>query len=303
MAHSGLSQLLQQLEQVLLGKPRQIRLALACILARGHLLIEDLPGMGKTSLSHALAQSLGLSYQRIQFTSDMLPADILGVSIFDKHQAQFVFHPGPIFKQMVLADEINRASPKTQSALLEAMAEQQISVDGITHRLPNPFFVIATQNPTEQSGTFPLPESQLDRFMMRISIGYPSHNAELSMLKSEQTPQTLDNLPQCLTPMALTLLQEQCDKVTASDALLNYILALVHASRSQTDAIGLSPRATKALLQAAKAWAFLEGRHYLVPEDVQAVFRSIAEHRLRTSSQLQGEALSERILAGVNPIM
>lgn len=303
MAHSGLSQLLQQLEQVLLGKPRQIRLALACILARGHLLIEDLPGMGKTSLSHALAQSLGLSYQRIQFTSDMLPADILGVSIFDKHQAQFVFHPGPIFKQMVLADEINRASPKTQSALLEAMAEQQISVDGITHRLPNPFFVIATQNPTEQSGTFPLPESQLDRFMMRISIGYPSHDAELAMLKTVQTPQTLDNLPQCLTPLALTQLQEQCDKVTASDALLNYILALIHDSRSQTDAIGLSPRATKALLQAARAWAFLEGRHYLVPEDVQAVFCSVAEHRLRTSSQLQGEALSERILAGVNPIM
>ncbi|BDA60460.1 AAA family ATPase [Shewanella xiamenensis] len=303
MAHSGLSQLLQQLEQVLLGKPRQIRLALACILARGHLLIEDLPGMGKTSLSHALAQSLGLSYQRIQFTSDMLPADILGVSIFDKHQAQFVFHPGPIFKQMVLADEINRASPKTQSALLEAMAEQQISVDGITHRLPNPFFVIATQNPTEQSGTFPLPESQLDRFMMRISIGYPSHDAELAMLKTVQTPQTLDNLPQCLTPLALTQLQEQCDKVTASDALLNYILALIHDSRSQTDAIGLSPRATKALLQAAKAWAFLLGRHYLVPEDVQAVFCSVAEHRLRTSSQLQGEALSERILAGVNPIM
>nr|WP_256929907.1 MULTISPECIES: AAA family ATPase [Shewanella] len=303
VAHSGLSQLLQQLEQVLLGKPRQIRLALACILARGHLLIEDLPGMGKTSLSHALAQSLGLSYQRIQFTSDMLPADILGVSIFDKHQAQFVFHPGPIFKQMVLADEINRASPKTQSALLEAMAEQQISVDGVTHRLPNPFFVIATQNPTEQSGTFPLPESQLDRFMMRISIGYPSHDAELAMLKTVQTPQTLDNLPQCLTPLALTQLQEQCDKVTASDALLNYILALIHDSRSQTDAIGLSPRATKALLQAAKAWAFLEGRHYLVPEDVQAVFCSVAEHRLRTSSQLQGEALSERILAGVNPIM
>lgn len=303
MAHSGLSQLLQQLEQVLLDKPRQIRLALACILARGHLLIEDLPGMGKTSLSHALAQSLGLSYQRIQFTSDMLPADILGVSIFDKHQAQFVFHPGPIFKQMVLADEINRASPKTQSALLEAMAEQQISVDGITHRLPNPFFVIATQNPTEQSGTFPLPESQLDRFMMRISIGYPSHDAELAMLKTVQTPQTLDNLPQCLTPLALTQLQEQCDKVTASDALLNYILALIHDSRSQTDAIGLSPRATKALLQAAKAWAFLEGRHYLVPEDVQAVFCSVAEHRLCTSSQLQGEALSERILAGVNPIM
>ncbi|QYJ80363.1 AAA family ATPase [Shewanella acanthi] len=302
MVQTGINELLLQLEQVLLGKPRQIRLALACILARGHLLIEDLPGMGKTSISHALAQSLGLSYQRIQFTSDMLPADILGVSIFDKHQTQFVFHPGPIFKQMVLADEINRASPKTQSALLEAMAEQQISVDGVTHRLPNPFFVIATQNPTDQSGTFPLPESQLDRFMMRISIGYPSHDAELLMLKGDKTI-NVNDLPQCLTPMALTQLQAQCDNVNASDALLNYILALVKQSRTQPEAIGLSPRATKALLQAAKAWAFLQGRQYLVPEDVQAVFCSVAEHRLRTSSQLQGEAISERILASVNPIM
>ncbi|MCH1930126.1 MoxR family ATPase [Shewanella sp. A25] len=302
MVQTGINELLLQLEQVLLGKPRQIRLALACILARGHLLIEDLPGMGKTSISHALAQSLGLSYQRIQFTSDMLPADILGVTIFDKHQTQFVFHPGPIFKQMVLADEINRASPKTQSALLEAMAEQQISVDGVTHRLPNPFFVIATQNPTDQSGTFPLPESQLDRFMMRISIGYPSHDAELLMLKGDKAI-NLNDLPQCLTPMALTQVQAQCDNVNASDALLNYILALVKQSRTQPEAIGLSPRATKALLQAAKAWAFLEGRQYLVPEDVQAVFCSVAEHRLRTSSQLQGEAISERILASVNPIM
>lgn len=303
MAPSGINDLLAQLEQVLLGKPRQIRLALACILARGHLLIEDLPGMGKTSLSHAIAQSLGLSYQRVQFTSDMLPADILGVSIFDKHQGQFIFHPGPIFKQMVLADEINRASPKTQSALLEAMAEQQISVDGITHKLPHPFFVIATQNPTDQSGTFPLPESQLDRFMMRLSIGYPSHEAELAMLKTRHTPQILDQLPQCLTPMTLMQLQEQCDKVSVSDALLNYILALVSFSRTHTESLGLSPRATKALLQAAKAWAFLAGRHYLVPEDVQAVFGCVAEHRLRTSSQLQGEAISERILASVNPIM
>lgn len=303
MTALGINDLLAQLEQVLLGKPRQIRLALACILARGHLLIEDLPGMGKTSLSHAIAQSLGLSYQRVQFTSDMLPADILGVSIFDKHQGQFIFHPGPIFKQMVLADEINRASPKTQSALLEAMAEQQISVDGITYKLPHPFFVIATQNPTDQSGTFPLPESQLDRFMMRLSIGYPSHEAELAMLKTRHTQQILDQLPQCLTPMSLMQLQEQCDKVSASDALLNYILALVSFSRTHTESLGLSPRATKALLQAAKAWAFLAGRHYLVPEDVQAVFGCVAEHRLRTSSQLQGEAISERILASVNPIM
>lgn len=303
MAQTGISELLQQLEQVLLGKPRQIRLALACILARGHLLIEDLPGMGKTSLSHAIAQSLGLSYQRVQFTSDMLPADILGVSIFDKHQAQFVFHPGPIFKQMILADEINRASPKTQSALLEVMAEQQISVDGITHKLPSPFFVIATQNPTDQSGTFPLPESQLDRFMMRLSIGYPSRDAEFAMLKQHHSQFPLDQLPQCLTPIVLMQLQQQCDRISASDALLNYILALVSFSRTQAESVGLSPRATKALLQAAKAWAFLEGRHYLVPEDVQAVFCAVAEHRLRTSSQQQGEAISARIIASVNPIM
>lgn len=302
MAQSGITELIHQLEQVLLGKPTQIRLAVACLLARGHLLIEDLPGMGKTSLSHALAQSVSLSYQRVQFTSDMLPADILGVSIFDKQQAQFVFHPGPIFKQMVLADEINRASPKTQSALLEAMAEQQISVDGMTHKLPHPFFVIATQNPSEQSGTFPLPESQLDRFMMRLSIGYPSHEAELAMLK-QANKQTLDNVPQCLSSLELMQLQVECDNVSASDPLLNYILALVNCSRNQHDSTGLSPRASKALLQAAKAWAFLSGRHYLVPEDVQAVFSCVAEHRLRHSNPLQGEALSQRILASVNPIL
>lgn len=300
MTKTIVTELIEQLEQVLLGKPQEIRLALACILARGHLLIEDLPGMGKTSLSHALAQSLGMSHQRIQFTSDMLPADILGVSIFDKHQAQFVFHPGPIFKQMVLADEINRASPKTQSALLEAMAEQQITVDGITHRLPSPFFVIATQNPTDQSGTFPLPESQLDRFMMRLSIGYPNPEAELAMLKSSS--KTSHPLPQCLSAMELADLQSQTDRVTASDALLHYILALVAHSRQQNEGYGLSPRATKALLQAAKAWAFMHGRQYLVPEDVQAVFVSVAQHRIRSSSQQQGEVVAEKILRAINPI-
>ncbi|MCE9687430.1 AAA family ATPase [Shewanella sp. AS16] len=301
MSQTAIQGILHQLECVLLGKPQQIRLALACILARGHLLIEDLPGMGKTSLSHALAQTLGLSYQRIQFTSDMLPADILGVSIFDKHQAQFVFHPGPIFKQMILADEINRASPKTQSALLEAMAEQQITVDGITHSLPSPFFVIATQNPTDQSGTFPLPESQLDRFMMRLSIGYPNLAAELAMLKQGHR-ETAQVLPQCIDPMTLRQLQSQVEEVTASDALLQYILALVEHSRAQTESYGLSPRASKALLQAAKAWALIQGRHYAVPEDVQAIFSPVAEHRVRSSSQLQGEAISEKILAQVNPI-
>ncbi|MCH1920890.1 AAA family ATPase [Shewanella sp. A3A] len=287
-----------QLQKVLIGKPRVVKLALACILARGHLLIEDLPGMGKTSLSQALAQTLGISHQRIQFTSDMLPADILGVSIFDKQQAEFVFHPGPIFRQMILADEINRASPKTQSALLEAMAEQQITVDGVTHHLPKPFFVIATQNPTEQSGTFPLPESQLDRFMMRLSIGYPSEEAELTMLKGD----TIKTLPQCIDPISLNEMQQQCDAVTASDALLNYLLALINASRQLNEGYGLSPRASKALLAAAKAWAFLEGRHYLVPEDVQAVFTPVAEHRIRQTSQAQGEQLSAKLLAAVNPI-
>lgn len=300
MSQAVIEQALQQLQQVLIGKPKVIRMALACILARGHLLIEDLPGMGKTTLSQALAQTLGLSYQRIQFTSDMLPADILGVSIFDKQQAEFVFHPGPIFRQMILADEINRASPKTQSALLEAMAEQQITVDGITHLLPRPFFVVATQNPSEQSGTFPLPESQLDRFMMRLSIGYPSQNAELKMLKSGSDKSPL--LPQCLTAMALTQLQQQCDQVAASDALLGYILALVEGSRELHEGYGLSPRASKALLAAAKAWAFIHGRQYLVPEDVQAIFAAVAEHRLRQSSQQQGEQLSLRLLSTINPI-
>ncbi|GIU23623.1 ATPase AAA [Shewanella colwelliana] len=303
MSHQAITALLAQLEQVLLGKPQQIKLAITCILAKGHLLIEDLPGMGKTSLSQGLAQSLGLSHQRVQFTSDMLPADILGVSIFDKEQSQFVFHPGPIFKQMVLADEINRASPKTQSALLEAMAEQQITVDGITHPLPSPFFVIATQNPSEQSGTFPLPESQLDRFMMRLSIGYPDSEAELAMLKGEGTTVQGNHLPQCIDPMTLKNLQQQVLDVKASDALLNYILALINGSRQLNEGYGLSPRASKSLLNAAKAWAFIAGRHYIVPEDVQAVFPAVAEHRLRHVSQQQGEALSHKLLNSTNPIL
>ncbi|MCL1039179.1 MoxR family ATPase [Shewanella corallii] len=297
-----IKQLITQLDQVLLGKTEHIKLAVACILARGHLLIEDLPGMGKTSLSQAMAQSLGFSYQRIQFTSDLLPADILGVTIFDKHESQFVFHPGPIFKQMVLADEINRASPKTQSALLEAMAEHQITVDGTTHRLPTPFFVIATQNPTEQSGTFPLPESQLDRFLMRLSIGYPSLDAELAMLKGEGLSSYNDTLPQCMSPADLLKLQEQTDNISVSDALLRYLLSLVEASRQQNEGYGLSPRASKALLQAAKAWALIQGRNYLIPEDVQAVFTPVAQHRMRSSSQAQGETICNRILSEVNPI-
>ncbi|WP_076536872.1 MoxR family ATPase [Shewanella sp. UCD-KL21] len=302
MSATKLQSLLSQLETVLLGKPEQIKLALACILAKGHLLIEDLPGMGKTSLSQALATSLGMSYQRIQFTSDMLPADILGVSIYQQQNQVFEFHPGPIFNQMLLADEINRASPKTQSALLEAMAERQITIDGETHTLPQPFFVIATQNPIEQSGTFPLPESQLDRFMMRISIGYPDEHAELAMLKGLHQRSDAPPLTQCLSPTELMSLQHQVQKVSASDAVLKYLINLAQYSRQQIDGNGLSPRASIALLDSAKAWALLNHRNYVVPEDIQAVFHCVAEHRIRTNSQLQGQALSDQILASVNPI-
>ncbi|QBF81628.1 MoxR family ATPase [Shewanella maritima] len=302
MADAKIHSLLTQLEQVLIGKPEQIKLALACILAKGHLLIEDLPGMGKTSLSHGLASGLGMSYQRIQFTSDMLPADLLGVSIFDKNTQGFTFHKGPLFNQMLLADEINRASPKTQSALLEAMAETQITQDGQTYSLPQPFFVIATQNPVDQSGTFPLPESQLDRFMMRISIGYPHEDAELEMLKTHQQGAERVEIQQCISPQELLELQRQVGEVTASDAVLKYLIALVDFSRQQAEANGLSPRASIALLQAAKAWAFINDRQYLVPEDIQAVFTSVAEHRIRSASALQGRALSDTILTQVNPI-
>lgn len=302
MPKDDIAILVAQLEQVLLGKNQQIKLALCCIFAKGHLLIEDLPGMGKTSLSHALAQGLSLSYQRIQFTSDMLPADILGITIFDKQQNTFIFHPGPIFKQMVLADEINRASPKTQSSLLEAMAEKQITVDGETYSLPEPFFVIATQNPSDQSGTFPLPESQLDRFMMRLSIGYPDPISEMAMLKN-QPEENIFTISPCLNASSLLAVQQKVAQVSASDSLLKYILALVNASRNKNEAVGLSPRATKAILQAAKAWALISGRHYVVPEDVQVVFPHIAEHRIRQHNQQQGHALSAEILAQVNPIL
>ncbi|MCT7942159.1 AAA family ATPase [Shewanella holmiensis] len=302
MSHTVITQLINQLEHILLGKPLQIKLAVACILAKGHLLIEDLPGMGKTSLSHAIATSLGMSYQRIQFTSDMLPADILGVSIYDKTQQQFTFHKGPVFNQMLLADEINRASPKTQSALLEAMAEQQITQDGTTYPLPNPFFVIATQNPQDQSGTFALPESQLDRFMMRISIGYPSPEAEMTMLKNQQHGHKQAPIQQCISPSDLLTLQAEVNQVSTSDAVLKYLLALVEMSREQKQATGLSPRASLALLQAAKAWAVIDQRNYLVPEDIQAVFHAVAEHRISAHSIFQGKALSDTLLASVNPI-
>ncbi|HHX35688.1 MAG TPA: AAA domain-containing protein [Gammaproteobacteria bacterium] len=275
--------------QVVLGKEHPVRLAMSCLLARGHLLIEDLPGMGKTTLSHALAQVLGLSYQRIQFTSDLLPGDILGTSIFDRETGQFIFHPGPVFAELVLADEINRATPKSQSALLEAMEEGQVTIEGATRPLPDPFFVIATQNPVSQGGTFNLPESQLDRFLMRLSLGYPSASAERQLLQGSARRQLLTELRPLIERADLLTAQQQVNEVRASDALVSYILRLVEATRIHAQlAFGLSPRGSLALLAAAKAWAFLAGRDYVIPEDVQVVFPAVAEHRLREQNSPSG---------------
>ncbi|HCR1573866.1 TPA: AAA family ATPase [Pseudomonas aeruginosa] len=280
---------LKAVDEILLGKDRQVRLALACLLARGHLLIEDLPGMGKTTLSHALARVLGLSFQRIQFTSDLLPGDILGTSVFDKDSGQFVFHPGPIFAELVLADEINRATPKSQSALLEAMEEGQVTIEGATRPLPEPFFVIATQNPASQGGTFSLPESQLDRFLMRLSLGYPGRAAERSLLLGEARRDLLPRLEPLLDHAALAAFQAEVPKVRASDALVDYVLRLVEATRAQPAfALGLSPRGSLALLAAARAWALLAGRDYVIPEDVQAVLPAVAGHRLRDQADPTG---------------
>ncbi|MBG6559537.1 AAA family ATPase [Pseudomonas aeruginosa] len=280
---------LKAVDEILLGKDRQVRLALACLLARGHLLIEDLPGMGKTTLSHALARVLGLSFQRIQFTSDLLPGDILGTSVFDKDSGQFVFHPGPIFAELVLADEINRATPKSQSALLEAMEEGQVTIEGATRPLPEPFFVIATQNPASQGGTFSLPESQLDRFLMRLSLGYPGRAAERSLLLCEARRDLLPRLEPLLDHAALAAFQAEVPKVRASAALVDYVLRLVEATRTQPAfALGLSPRGSLALLAAARAWALLAGRDYVIPEDVQAVLPAVAGHRLRDQADPTG---------------
>ena len=266
---------------VILGKETQIRLALACLLARGHLLIEDLPGVGKTTLAHALAQLLGLQFSRIQFTSDLLPADILGVSVFERESGTFRFHPGPIFAQLILADEINRATPKTQSALLEAMEERQVTAEGETHPLPEPFFVIATQNPSHQIGTFALPESQLDRFLMRIELGYPDRDAERALLAGGDARQKLAALAAALAPADLPPLQQAAAATHCAPALLDYVQALVEETRRDPDWLhGLSPRAALALVAAARAWAFIAGRDMVVPEDVQAVFPAVAAHRL-----------------------
>ena len=268
--------------QIILGKEAQIRLALACILARGHLLIEDLPGVGKTTLAHVLARSLGLDFHRIQFTSDMLPADIIGVSVYERDSGAFKFHPGPIFAQVILADEVNRATPKTQSALLEAMEEHQVTAEGETRRLPEPFFVIATQNPSEQVGTFPLPESQLDRFLMRIELGYPDRDAERALLAGADRRDLLAVLEPSLKPSELVVLQEEAGRVHVAPALLDYVQAIIeHTRRSANYVSGLSPRAALALVHSARAWAYLEGRDKVIPEDVQAVLPGVAAHRLR----------------------
>ena len=296
-----LNECLAAINEVVLGKEPQVRLALACLLARGHLLIEDLPGMGKTTLGHTLARVLGLRMQRIQFTSDLLPGDILGTSVFERGSGKFVFHPGPIFAELVLADEINRATPKSQSALLEAMEEGQVTIEGATRPLPQPFFVIATQNPANQAGTFPLPESQLDRFLMRLSLGYPARDAERALLHGTPRRTVLPQLPALLDHAGLARLQDEVARVRTSDALVEYVLRLAEASRREAFACGLSPRGSLALLGAARAWAFLAGRDYVIPEDVQAVLPAVAGHRLRdrAASGQNADALVRRLLADV----
>jgi len=273
------------LNEIILGKESEVSLALACLLARGHLLIEDLPGLGKTILAQSLARVLGLSFQRVQFTSDLLPADIVGVSVFRQESGQFEFQPGPVFAQLVLADEVNRATPKAQSALLEAMEERQVSVDGNTHALPSPYFVVATQNPSDQIGTFPLPESQLDRFLMRIELGYPNEESERALLTGTDRRELLPTVEPALDPQTLLNLQEQASTVHLSDPLVDYIQALVRYTRESPDIeIGLSPRGSLALVAGARAHAYIEHHSGVFPDDVQAVFASVAGHRLKPAS-------------------
>ena len=275
------NRLLETAGHIILGKERELRLALACLIARGHLLIEDVPGVGKTTLAHVLARLMGLQFQRIQFTSDLLPADILGVSVFDRGTSAFRFHPGPVFAQLILADEINRATPKTQSALLEAMEERQVTADGETFALPEPFFVIATQNPAHQIGTFPLPESQLDRFLLRIRLGYPDRAAERALLMGDDRRELLERQPAVASPAALVELQHAAQRVHVSEPLVDYVQALLGTTRNSPELVsGLSPRAGLGLLAAARAWALLDGRDHVLPDDIQTLFPHVAAHRL-----------------------
>ena len=298
----ALSQVLRTLGTIILGKPDQIRLCLACLLARGHLLIEDVPGVGKTTLAHALAHVLGLSWQRVQFTADLLPADIIGVSVFDRASQQFIFRRGPIFTQLLLADEVNRASPRTQSALLEAMEERQVSADGSTYALPEPFFVVATQNPHEQLGTFGLPESQLDRFLMRVILGYPDAAHERELLRGGERRELLPTIAPVLSPQAVLGAQRAVRAVHVADALLDYAQALIRRTREATDLkLGLSPRAGQGLIRAAQAWAFLDARAAVWPEDVQAVLPAVVAHRLerRDPASSDGTDIAGEIVRSV----
>ena len=294
--------IIKAISHVVLGKPLEIKLALTCILARGHLLIEDLPGMGKTTLAHTLALTLGLQFNRVQFTNDLMPADVLGVSVYDRNTAQFSFHPGPAFTQILLADEINRATPKTQSALLEVMEEGQISLDGETRILPKPFFVIATQNPFHHAGTYPLPESQLDRFLMRISLGYPDAASERNLLKNAGGRSQLNLVEPVINAHDLMALQQAASEIHVSDDLFDYLQALLKASRNTAQfQLGLSPRAGISLKQAAQAWALIQGREFVMPEDIQAVFTAVVEHRLHAvnTQNVNAQGMAQALLASV----
>lgn len=303
--HHLIANIVQQVGSIVIGKEPEIRLSLACLFAKGHILIEDLPGMGKTTLAQVLSKSLGLSYQRTQFTSDMLPSDVVGISIFDTTKNTFTLHKGPIFNQVVLADEINRASPKTQSALLEAMESAQVSIDGTTYALQEPFFVIATQNPLFHSGTYPLPESQLDRFTMRITLGFPSVEAEKRILSNSNNRLDIRELSACITPEQLIDIQKVIEDIHVSESILEYVIALCQVSRKNIGNVNpLSPRAGKALLASAKAWAFMENRDHVLPQDIQAVFEAVCEHRLDTSgtiSENNDVSVAKNILQQVDP--
>lgn len=292
-----LEQAREQVNRVVLGKEREVALAFACLIAGGHLLLEDVPGIGKTTLAHALAASFDLGFQRIQFTSDLLPSDILGVSIYEREAGAFRFHPGPIFTQLLLADEINRATPKTQSALLEAMAENQVTVDGHSHPLKQPFFVVATQNSLDLAGTFPLPDSQLDRFMLRLSLDYPDDRAERLLLEGRDRRELIAGLKPCLNAGAIEALRRKARAVTVRPALLDYLQALLRASRSHEEIrVGLSPRAGLAMLGASRAWALLQGRDFVLPEDIQALFVPLAAHRLLPARSASREVLARNLL-------
>ena len=291
----------QQVNSLVLGKSHEVRLAFVALLAGGHILIEDLPGLGKTTLAHALAATLGLGFQRVQFTSDLLPADVLGVSVYDAQSRQFQFHPGPVFTHVLLADEINRAPPRTQSALLEAMAEHQVTLDGMTRALPDPFFVLATQNPTDLSGTYPLPDSQLDRFLLRLTLGYPNAESERALLAGTDRRELIARAGPLLSSQDVLALREAVNQVHASEALVNYVQALLARSRQHPGVrVGLSPRAGIALLRAARAYALLLGRQHVLPEDVQALFAAVAAHRLVAEAEASSvQTLAKSILLAV----